>query len=252
MIQAILRNKINSEIRDYFKIKEDTLTSSVIGNLLLLPSNFFLEILSKAAYEKFDYTHYGNLQFHDFWPHWDSQNTSNSNFVEPDVFLSFDNVDIIIEAKRYDDYQQYRKQWENEIISYYNEYGKENKNLVFFAIGGINSIKTENLIIENKEIKIYKIRWKRILYEVDNVTNAIYKIKPYSENANTLIRILQVIKQSFELHGFLSIKWFKEMKVDFIINDRVSINEWIPNRNYFFNLKNDYQINQENIKQWKQ
>lgn len=86
MIQAILRNKIKSEVRDSFKTNEDTLTSSVIGNLIFLPSNFFLEILSNASYDKFTYSHFGKLKFYDFWPHWKSENTSNSNFVEPDFF----------------------------------------------------------------------------------------------------------------------------------------------------------------------
>lgn len=252
MIQAILRNKIKSEVRDYFKTKEDTLTSSVIGNLLFLPTNFILEILSNSSYDKFSYSRFGKLSSFEFWPHWNSKNTSNSNFVEPDVFLRFENVDLIIEAKRYDDNQQYIGQWKNEIISYYNEYEDEEKELYFLAIGGINSNNTELIpIVGKSDVLIYKLRWKKILDEVTKNIEKLEKIKSFSDNANSTIRILQVILQSFELHGFLSIKWFKDFKKHFFINNTKMINHWVPNKKYLFNLKVENQIEHKGIELWK-
>ena len=251
MIQAILRNKIKSEVRNYFKTKEDTLTSSVIGNLLFLPTNFILEILANSSYDKFTYSHFGKLLSFDFWPHWNSENTSNSNFVEPDVFIRFENVDLIIEAKRYDDNQQYIGQWKNEIISYYNEYEDEKKDLILLAIGGINSNNTEHISTESKQkVEIYKIRWKKILNEVENAKKRLEAIKSFSDNANSSIRILEVVLQSFELHGFLSIKWFKDINRKIINNSKI-INQWVTNKNYFFNTKTVNQIENKSIKLWK-
>lgn len=250
MIQAILRNKIKSEIREIFKVSEDTLTSSIIGTLLFLPSDFFLEILANSSYEKFNYSNFGSLQSIEFWPHWNSKNTTNSNFVEPDVFLRFKNADLIIEAKRHDDFQQYKGQWQNEIIAYFNEYERDDKTIVFLALGGIHSNQTEIINYNNNKIKIYKIRWKKILNEVENILNKMEKIEHYSENFSSSIRILHTIKHSFELHGFLSIEWFENINISFIENNK-KLQYWQPNRNYFFNIRNNYTIEYLNIKIWK-
>jgi LPXTG-motif cell wall-anchored protein len=41
----------------------------------------------------------GRLLSFDFWPHWDKTGTDNTNYVEPDLFIKFDEFDVIIEAK---------------------------------------------------------------------------------------------------------------------------------------------------------
>ena len=251
MIQAVIRNKIKSEIRDYFKTKEDTLTSSVFGNMLFLPTKYFLEILSKASYDRFSYSYFGDLQNYDFWPHWNSKNTSNEKYVEPDLFLRFENVDMIIEAKRYDDFQQNKEQWKKEVTSYYNEYKDDKKELIFLAVGGININNSEKILVNDKEIKVIKVRWKKILYELIKIQKDIEMIKPYSENINSIQRIINVIIQGFELHGFLTIKWFKDFNVHFYISDN-TINNWKPNNNYLFHFNNNFKIEKDNINIWKQ
>jgi len=207
MIQAVLKNKISTNVRASLKIIEDTLTSSVIGSLLLLPSDIFVKILSEASYNKFDDLNYGKLEYFEFWPKWnvkDIEEVDNSNYVEPDVFIRFENVDIIIEAKRYDDNQQSESQWRKEIIAYKKEYEKDKREIVFLAIGGIRSEKIEEIEDEN----VYKIRWKEILYQINNyIENS-----KYIDRCESIPRVLQMAKDGLELHGFLSIKWFKDLK----------------------------------------
>ena len=78
-----------------------------------------------------------------FWDKWDATNTTNTNYVEPDVFMRFENIDIILEAKRYDNNQQNPDQMKNELIAYCNEFFSEQKELIFIQVGGIFSTENE-------------------------------------------------------------------------------------------------------------
>jgi hypothetical protein len=105
MVSSIQYGKAN------ISLKEDTLTSSVFDYLLLLPDSLFWEIIKKSCYQN---NLPGNISFiesYEFWPHWDSENTTKTNYIEPDMFIRFDNFDLIIEAKRWDNNQQYITQW---------------------------------------------------------------------------------------------------------------------------------------------
>jgi hypothetical protein len=246
MLEAIIRNKINSEIRLSFKVSEDTLTSSIIGTLVLLPSKLFLQILSRSSYEQFICSDFGTLQTVEFWPRWNAESTSNSRHVEPDVFLSFENIDIIIEAKRYDYSQQNKIQWENEITAYHNELGEENgKQLIFLAIGGIQNRDTEKI----KHVNIYKIEWARLQAEVDNMLSQLQKVEAFSKDICSQVRILELIKKSFELHGFLATKWFESLQVSDTITVPTCFNSWKPNQNYFFS-RCKHRIIYQDIEPW--
>jgi len=137
-------------------------------------------------------------------------------------------------------------------MAYYNEYEDEKKEVILLAIGGINFNNTEYINIENKpKVAVYKIRWKKILNEVENIKKRLESVKSFSDNANSYIRILEIVLKGFELHGFLTIKWFKDINDDKIISKSDIIKQWIPNKNYLFNLKNTYQIENKIIKLWK-
>ena len=94
---------------------------------------------------------------------WNSEHTTNSNRVEPDVFFRFKELDVIIEAKRYDDHQQSSSQWENEVQGYLNEYKDDNKDVILIALGGINTEAVEWIEKEKKIIYVCKCRWTDIL-----------------------------------------------------------------------------------------
>jgi hypothetical protein len=110
MISSIQYGKVS------VTLKEDTLTSSVFDNLLLLPDNLFWNVIKKSCYQNKLPDSINSVESYEFWPHWDPENTNKTNYVEPDMFIRFDNFDLIIEAKRWDNNQQYITQWKNEFI----------------------------------------------------------------------------------------------------------------------------------------
>ena len=110
MLHAIQKNKMGHSIASsdvhwsaLFKASEDSLTSTIFGSLLHLPTDLFWQVLKRACYgsdlEGVD----ENIESIEFWPHWNAKDSTNANYVEPDVFIRTQNTDVIIEAKRYDE-----------------------------------------------------------------------------------------------------------------------------------------------------
>ena len=100
----------------YINHCEDSFTASIFTHLLHFPSEVFWQIIREACYSDHLPNIAGELtEDESFWPHWCANETDNKNFVEPDLFLRFREFDLIIEAKRWDDRQQYRSQWEKDI-----------------------------------------------------------------------------------------------------------------------------------------
>jgi hypothetical protein len=146
---------------------EDTITSTIIGTLLHLPDKLLWKMLREACHAGSVLPKDpGELETYEFWPKWDAQGTENSNYVEPDVFLGFSDVDLIIEAKRSDEDGQYHEEWERELIGYENEYGSSNVPVILISIGGNgNNTVNETLRINGQERTIVKCSWVG-LYEV--------------------------------------------------------------------------------------
>lgn len=102
---------------------EDSLTSSVFERLALLSDENLWWVLRNACDKQALAAtplpdNVGKLEKIEFWPSWkpDSQLERNSSRVEPDVFLRFEQYDIIVEAKRHDFTQsQNIEQWQNEL-----------------------------------------------------------------------------------------------------------------------------------------
>lgn len=193
---------------------EDTLTSSVFDYLLLLPNEILLKILYKSLYENTLPIFIGEVEYYEFWPKWNPENTSNSKYVEPDIFMRFQTIDVIIEAKRREIGQQYRKQWENELYAYYNEFGEENKTVYLFAIGGVDYEDVDNITIqvnnEVKNIKIIKCRWYTILTTIMEIINDIEKCSYISSN-KTILAILKAITKLLEMHGYIKMSWLSSI-----------------------------------------
>ena len=121
------------------KTNEDPKTSIVFENLMLLPDNVFWEILQTAAENKGILPEEAGLLFDDyyFWPKWNpnsTYDTGNGNYVEPDVFFRFGNIDVIVEAKYSDNHGQYREEWEREFKAYLNEFENDKKKVVHSCI----------------------------------------------------------------------------------------------------------------------
>jgi hypothetical protein len=221
MIHAIKHKKVSREI---FKGNEDSLTSSIFERLMYLPQELVHYILEKALYDtipNFDFHQFESIEF---WPRWNSENTTNSKSVEPDIFIRTTEHDLIIEAKRYDSKQQYNGQWKNEIQAYYNEYDEDSKPLIFIALGGIHSTQTKTEEVSGHEIKIVKCTWIRIL---NTISDLYFQLENsvYSTNSNKAqSRILEDMILCFALFGFSTAPFFERFIKPVNINSN-SINK---------------------------
>jgi hypothetical protein len=222
MISALQHRKID------IQIIEDSLTSSVFDLLLLFPDELFYRIIKESCYNNSLPGTIGSINSVEFWPHWDAMNTTNTNYIEPDIFLRFNDFDLIIEAKRWDNNQQYLPQWENEFIAYINEYKEDKKNVFLLAIGGINNEDEEKISIDGcGEINIIKSRWNNILEVLTNILNELERSN-YINN-NNLKRLVLLTINALELHGYIKIKWFDDLINKFNIdynNSLITINKW--------------------------
>lgn len=140
---------------------EDTITSTIIGTLLHLPDQLLWKILREACHAgSMLPKNPGELRAYEFWPKWDAYGTKNTNYVEPDVFLRFSEVDLIIEAKRSDDGGQYREEWERELVGYENQFVSSKNPVVLISIGGNGSNTTsETLRINGHGRTVVKCSW---------------------------------------------------------------------------------------------
>ena len=173
---------------------EDSVTSIVFETLSLLPSNILWQILCDSSRIKKEFP--GKLLNIEFWPHWNPTSTSNTNFVEPDVLLEFEQANVIIEAKIGLSNLQAETQWSNECIAYSNEFSKNlDKKVFLIAVDG-------NLTFEPTKIdgfEVYKTSW-------DKLYNTILSYSSDIEPAH-----LKLINLSFRLIGKYGYKDFSDL-----------------------------------------
>ena len=232
MLYLIQRNRLGKNIvnkgedafnwREAFKASEDSLTSSVFSLLFYLPADIFWEILYKACYHPSIPIRSGRLLSYDFWPHWNCKDTGNTNFVEPDIFLEFEDFHVIIEAKRYDyAEQQSKSQWEAEIIAYRNEYSIDLcKPLYFIALAGIlNGDEKQNPVLS---IPVTTCRWRNIFTEVKKIISKCSKERSI-ENVDSILNILNDLVLTFALHGFRTGDLLESLPNFYKINQAVDL-----------------------------
>lgn len=216
MLQAIRNNKIPAELRERFKISEDSQTSSIFGTLLHLPTELIWKLLSEACLSGEIQIQVGKLKEFEFWPQWDAKNTSNDRHVEPDLFLRFEFADVIVEAKKTK--QQDYDQWEKEFRAYLNEYGDEEKIVFMLAVGGIHKIEVEELILnhenQKRTCKVFKLKWQKLSNQVKNTYDELLNNQYIINNLDSILRILKTLLLAFEIHGYISqnLLQFKSLK----------------------------------------
>lgn len=194
---------------------EDPKTSSVFENLMLLPDNVFWHILkSSCFYNDGMLTNSGRLLSYEFWSHWDNTGTDNNAYVEPDLFLRFEEFDVIIEAK-YGDYGgQYLKQWTQELIAYDNEYRKEEKPVIFIAVGGNMSMDIVEIKVCGKMHLIFKCNWLSLLIATNKYRSELKRISVPDMNTSATLRLLDNIILAFNINGVYNIDWFNTMATE--------------------------------------
>lgn len=206
MIYAVKHNKVNRAI---YKANEDALTSAIFERFMYLPQELTQHIFTEALLESIPDLDLTKFESITYWPNWSPEHTTNTKRVEPDVFIRTNNQDIIIEAKRYDAKQQSKRQWENEIQAYYNEYNDDNKPLIFIALGGLYKKQTETITVKGIAHLIYKFTWKSILNTIQHIIHDMELATNYTNNNIAITKILQDMVLCFELFGFSSALWLE-------------------------------------------
>lgn len=206
MISYFYQNKGN------FRVCEDSLTSTVFDLLKYLPTEIFWNILKKSLYHQ--KLPYNSGEFYEFsyWTKWNADETYNSRYIEPDLFIRFQEFDLIIEAKRYNENQQSSMQILNEIQSYFNEFDENNKDLYFIQLGGLyDFIDIEDTTINNKKVVICKTDWTKLLDQIVFEYNKINTLDYLQTNSYK--RIFEDLIKGFEMHSFFKKLWLDNIEI---------------------------------------
>ncbi len=118
------------------KPNEDFLTAAVFARLLYLPPDAFEALLPVFV------GRLGRVQESAFWPAWRVKSASGEvTRVEPDVYVEFENLDLIVEAKRNDEPDgQTPEQWAWEWAAWHQaEYASLGKQALLLGIGGLGT-----------------------------------------------------------------------------------------------------------------
>lgn len=192
---------------------EDVKTSSILGLMTLLPAELFWKLLRGSISESYSLPRSsGDILNTQFWPHWSINgkdlDVTNNNFVEPDVFIKFEQFDVIIEAKL-DGNPQYENQWNNEVCAYKYNISKD-KPLIFVALGGNASLDVQPLTKgRHKGTLVYKCSWNRLLEVIH--AEAEYLKQAQFQYDRHVLRILHMIERSFSIYGEKVTLWMESI-----------------------------------------
>jgi hypothetical protein len=191
---------------------EDSLTAAVFSHLLHLPSELFWQIIWQACHSA-SLPRYAGEPRRDaeFWPRWKPDETRNSRFVEPDLFIRFPGFDLVIEAKRHDDCQQDQTQWKDEIIAYYNEYGPENTSVRLIAVGGIWDTNEQQVTCKGVTCPVHMCKWSNLLAECQRMERELQRLQYHSCQSLAHRRILLDLIELFSCHGYQTGVWFADL-----------------------------------------
>jgi hypothetical protein len=240
VLHAILKGKMrgfldkNTEnglsFRETYSAYEDFLTASVISRMAYLPSELFWEVikrshvhcsLKQASLPEFA----GNLVNIEFWPNWVTPD-SEAIYCQPDVFLEFEKIDVIVEAKKNDSQLQNTTQLAKQLQSYFYMKEKEEndkKTILLWTLGGMGKrvLKSQVKDFFNKIVKLINFvyddihlissSWFEILLTILNIRRfLVTKDKEFQHiyyfDKSHLLRIVDDIIDGFRLHGIK--EWF--------------------------------------------
>lgn len=182
---------------------EDPKTSAVFENLMLLPDGVFCSVLQGACYDKENQLPgLGELMHYQFWPEWRMKGDDGERHrVEPDLFLRFRNMDIIVEAKLYEHVGQEVDQWKREIAAYRQTIGGV-KEVALLAVGG--NVGFKNRTIDG--VAVYVCGWHSLRESFRKV------IGPSKKNWRAeQLRLVRQINLAFDCHQIMDVRWIEEL-----------------------------------------
>jgi hypothetical protein len=161
MFQAIFHGKVRdnlagvelgTEWRSFYRHTEDFLTAAVFARLTYLPSHTLWSILRHAAITvspSHTLPHdVGRLVTRQFWPRCELDTPQqDTTWKEPDVFLGFERLHLLVEAKLGDFPSQYAEQWAAEHAAFLQRDETDYAiPMWLLAIGGMGEIPTPSVI----------------------------------------------------------------------------------------------------------
>lgn len=212
---------------------ENSLTASVFSHLLHLPTELWWQLLRGACRSGRLPANVGELRSVDFRPKWDPTDvvTGNNTYVEPDLFLRFDSLDLIVEAKRWDNRQQNPQQWKAQLRAYWNQYASKQKNAVtpgqvqIIALGGLWTTEDQDASVQVPSgaagqrgpeqvtitCPVHMCRWGWLLTRCQGLARELNRLRYPSSQTNAHQRILDHLIGLFEAHDFRTGMWYEEM-----------------------------------------
>ncbi|MES1936767.1 hypothetical protein C27AD_10476 [Salinisphaera hydrothermalis C27AD] len=178
--------------RAVYRDLEDHLTAAVFARLSYLPTDVFWLVLSRALDDMPTlFNQQPRLERITFWPRYSD---GEDSYIEPDVLLEFDDFDVIVEAKRYDNTEpQTRQQVQAEIDSYRREHAKEKRVYCMLVSGN-----AEDDVYQVEGIAgLVQTTWLELRHA------ARYARHQASEplDHKHWLRVLEDIEQALGLHG---------------------------------------------------
>jgi len=245
MLQLIYSNKAGRNFNSdpqvnwkaLFKASEDSFTSSIFGLLLYLPAEQFWDIIINSSQIKPDIEFPGQVIGYEFWPSWKNKNCYR---CEPDIYIEFENLNLIVEAKRWDGEQQLESQWQNELEAYLESI-ESDKSVCLLAAGGIRNggvtkISTPD---QRQSCPVIQCSWSSLLTQISTLKNQLIKNTEKTPQDYTNLNILKDLVIAFGIHGFqtgylfntmpTSISLSKENHYTQIIFITPAILHYIPN-----------------------
>lgn len=235
MLQAILKGKIRGLFdniqeglpwKKAYSSYEDFLTASVVSRITYLPGDILWRIVKCSSLDNNLRKYSGGLEFVEFWPNWPMPDRMKKNGIyrQPDVFLKFEELDVIVEAKRNDSLSQTNVQWSEQLLCYLAKRNSENDKklpVVLWILGGMGVltdertltkifIEVKNSIIEeypDEEIEFAVSPWRNILYSMIDLKH--YLMEDQRRNFSLIsfhdrrhiLRLADDIIEALRLHG---------------------------------------------------
>jgi hypothetical protein len=233
MFQAILHGKVrdnrantdlNSDWRSLYQ-SEDFLTAAVFCRLTYLPPDVLWLIIRSAATVAPPIglpERVGGLAVRKFWPRWSlTVSEENKQIKEPDVFLLFERLVLLVEAKVDDAHRQHPEQWAAEVAAYVQRDGFDEAVPVWlFAIGGMGDEVTEaaalkmsgeaGSILHEKyshhdvPVLLAACSWRQFLA-------ALIALRTRNHHATSEAYIIDDLIEILRFHGFRHSQWLAEL-----------------------------------------
>lgn len=213
---------------------EDTLTAGVFTYLLHLPRTTLWSLLQGATLHRGLPPDPGEIEEAELRPNWNPTETDRSSRVVPDLFIRFERLDLIVEAKRWDANQHYRQQWSNEVQAYLNEYGPDDREVHLIAIGNHSAAKAEEITLswtgedggvpQSVTCPVHPAQWSRLGEEVLRAIQGLEQLAHPWEEGQAALRILRDLQSWLGLHGVSRRFWLADMRRDWsaLLGGRIS------------------------------